>query len=312
MKPKQKMVVVIVLSILTMISCSTAEMTGRNTRNGGEMNIVENGIWIGENATIAIVDGLQISFLRVREDLIISLLNHKEDGIIGVVYGQGTKDKDGNRFGALSTPFTQTAIKHLETGEPVASSDEAKTYIRNHSADEIRYDTEKSKLIYTMYNGAEFELVLAEKIKAADMNQTHEIDHELTIAQRLALWNQQMSVAWDDSKASATINSDKYSIFFYIEDKHIYCRVGQNGFSDKGFAMLSTVCIRANEVRMLENNMQSINDFIAEDEWFTEETCAFPPDGAWYWSVKEVTDDLITLHGCQGDVYHFYRVKSME
>ncbi|MCL2065778.1 MAG: hypothetical protein FWG98_15595, partial [Candidatus Cloacimonetes bacterium] len=156
------------------------------------MNIIQNGIWIGENATIAIVDGLQISFLRARDDLIISLLNHKEDGIIGVVYGQGTKDKDGNSFGALREPFTQTAIKHLETEKPIASSEEAKTYIRNHSTDEIRYDPEKAKLIYTMYNGIEFELVLAEKIKAADMNQTHEIDHELTIAQRLALWNQQM------------------------------------------------------------------------------------------------------------------------
>ncbi len=40
-----------------------------------------------------------------------------------------------------------------------------------------------------------------------------------------------------------------------------------------------------------------------------ENSCAFPADGGWYWSLKEVTDGVIYLNGCGGDTYGIYRKK---
>ena len=67
--------------------------------------------------------------------------------------------------------------------------------------------------------------------------------------------------------------------------------------------MRSTICIRHNECRMLGNNLEAHEDYVPMEECFVEDGCAFPPDGGWYWSIKEVTADRILLNGCGGDIY---------
>jgi plasmid stability protein len=98
--------------------------------------------------------------------------------------------------------------------------------------------------------------------------------------------------------------------------------------------MLSSVCIRhldekvfanlkteraghetrmiKNEARMMENNLLSINEYTPVEDWFVENSCAFTPDGSWYWSIKEVTDDIIYLNGCGGtDEIHRIKAKNI-
>ena len=43
------------------------------------------------------------------------------------------------------------------------------------------------------------------------------------------------------------------------------------------------------------------------EECFVADGCAFPSDGGWYWSVKEVTDDVIYLNGCGDVTYEIHR-----
>lgn len=88
---------------------------------------------------------------------------------------------------------------------------------------------------------------------------------------------------------------------------------GLNGYCDKGYAMLSTICLRANEVRMVEDNLATINGYRPVPEWFASDSCSFPADGGWYWFVKEATDDYITLRGCEGATYRIdrYRAKDL-
>ena len=47
------------------------------------------GIWIGKDATVAMVEEYHISFLHLKEDLIASILSHVKYGVVGVVYGHG-------------------------------------------------------------------------------------------------------------------------------------------------------------------------------------------------------------------------------
>ena len=257
------------------------------------------GIWIGENATVAIIDEYRISFLRIEKDLIASILHHNTHGTVGVVYGLGT-DFNARSFVSAINPTTRAVFQN---------SNEAKNYVQNHTADKIDYNAVNNKLVYKMYNGKLFELVLSEKINMTDFDKINEIDNTLSIKDRMALWGVGKYFEYMDGYFNVGIDTQKYSILFSfsISEKWVYCRVGQNGYCEKGRAMLSTVCIRQNETRMIENNLLSINDYKPIEECFIVDGCSFPDDGGWYWSVKEVTDDIIYLNGCGDATYEIHR-----
>ena len=257
------------------------------------------GIWIGENATVAIIDEYRISFLRIKKDLIISLLYHNTYGTVAAIYGFGI-DFNAHSFLSAINPAS---------GAVFQNSDKAENYIKNHTADRIEYDATSNKLIYTMYDGKLFELVLSEKINMTDFEQVNEIDNTLPLAKRMALLGVGKCFEYRDGYFNVRIDTQKYSILFSlsIAENIVYCRVGQNGYCEKGRAMLSTVCVRENETRMIENNLLSINDYKPAEECFIVDACSFPDDGGWYWSVKEVTDDVIYLQGCGGQTYEIHR-----
>jgi hypothetical protein len=260
---------------------------------------VLNGIWCGKNATVAIVDDFTVSFLRIQHNTIASILRHRDYGTVGAVYGIGVN------FDAHAVYCS----KNPDTGAFFYNVIDGKNNLENHSNDIIEYDETSQNLIYTMYDGKKFNLVSAEKIDMAIFERKNPVDNTLTVAERMALWGVNKYFEYRDGYFNVGIDTEKYSIYFYfsVTDKHVYCRVGQNGYCEKGRAMLSTVCIRQNECRMLENNLLTINEYKPMEECFVADSCAFPSDGGWYWSIKKVTDDVIYLHGCGGATYEIHR-----
>jgi len=125
----------------------------------------------------------------------------------------------------------------------------------------------------------------------------------------MALWGVGKCFEYSNGNYNVRIETQKYSIYFClsITDEWIYCRVGQNGYCEKGRAMLSPICIRQNEMRMIENNLLSMNEYKPLEECFIENGCAFPADGGWYWSINKITDDVIYLNGCSGEIYEIHR-----
>ena len=255
------------------------------------------GIWIGGNATVAIIDEYRVSYLRLKEDLIISILYHVEHGTVGVVYGHGI-EFNANATVASLNPHSKTIT---------ISSEEATDYIKNHSSDKIVCN--ENELVYEMYDGTKFKLVLAEKIDMTFFTTKNEVNNTLPLAEKMASWGVGKCFEFSDGYFNVMIDTKRYSILFSFSmaDGWIYCRVGQNGYCEKGRAMLSTVCIRQNEVRMNKDNLLSINEYKPNEDWFIVDGCSFPADGGWYWSVKEVTDDVIFLQGCGGDIYQIQR-----
>lgn len=147
-------------------------------------------------------------------------------------------------------------------------------------------------IVYIMYDGKLFNLKLAEKIDMANFDVKNPVDNSLSIAERMALWGVNKFFEYRDGYFNVGIDTEKYSIYynFSVNEEYVYCRVGQNGYCEKGRAMFSPTCIRQNECRMIENNLKTLEEYKPVEDCFVADGCAFPHDGGWYWSVKEVTD----------------------
>jgi len=162
------------------------------------------GIWIGENATVSIIDDYRISFLRIKKDIIASVLYHNTFGTVGVVYG----------YAVNSDVKVVVSIKSICTGIIFNNKKEAECNLENHSRDRICFDKNKGNLIYTMYNGEIFDLILAEKINMEDLNKVNEINDKLTVAQKMAIWEVGKCFKYGENYFNVKIDTQKYSIIF--------------------------------------------------------------------------------------------------
>ncbi len=256
------------------------------------------GIWCGKDATVAVIDKFNIAFLRVKKDEIACILKHHDHGTVGAVYGLGIGfDADA-----------MYCVKNPETGAKYCNVKAGAENLENHSGDTF-YIKDGGGMVYTMYNGVSFDLTLAEKIDMADFDVNNPADSSVPLAKRMALWGVKKYFEYGEGCFNVGIDTQKYTILFYvnINEKRVYCRVGQNGYCEKGWAMLSTTCVRQNECRMIENNLMTLEDYKPDENCFITDCCAFPPDGGWYWSLKAVTDDVIYLNGCGGVTYEIHR-----
>lgn len=255
------------------------------------------GIWHGENASAAITEDFSIVFLRFKPELIAAVLSHAQYGVVGTAYGIGKKH-DAYAVYRFVSPQSGRVCCNAEDDER----------LKLHENDKAELDSESGKLIYTAYNGSRFELTLAEKIDSGyfvkDKN-----DANRFVAGKMAEWNKACRFNYGDAEIEGQINTVKYSAYFGIEPNNnfLYCRMGQNAYCEKGWAMLSTTCIRMNESRMLRDNLLALNDYIADENCFVKDGCAFPSDGGWYWSIKGVTDDVVYLNGCGGVTYEIHK-----
>ena len=255
------------------------------------------GIWLGKNAIVAMVDDLRLSYLRIKDDLLVSIcwLN---GNVLGVVYGHGVN------FDA----YADMVIKN-PNGTFLSNKEEAQKLIINHSDDKVEYNNSTNELIYKMYDGTEHTLVLAEKIEIEDLCSKNPIDSNMSLVEKMALWNRKIFFYHGDNFLRVGIDTKCYSVLFNSEPENnkAYCRVGQNGYCDKGWAMRSTFCVRNNETRMIEDNLSSLSEYKPIIDCFVPDSCAFPSDGGWYWSIKEVTDNIIYFNGCGGATYEIQR-----
>ena len=248
------------------------------------------GIWHGKDATVAVTAGFSISFLRLADDNIACVLR-VYDRIAAVVYGYGIGHKATSDFYFI-TP----------DGKEFSKTPDSKVIFDDHS-DDI-FDVVGEKMIYRTFDGKEFELELAEGFDPATyFTRKQPAIGECSIAEAMAKWNVYEQNWFKESDVGFGIHTEQHSIYFHVDANSgtIYCRVGKNGYCEKGWAMLSTTCVRANECRMISDNRDAKKPYHPDENCFVENGCAFPRDGGWYWSLKKVTEDVIYLNGC-GDV----------
>lgn len=263
--------------------------------------MLHTGVWHGQDASIALTADMCIAFLRMKEDEILSLLHNRELGVMCIVRCRGMGQQDVHASWWARNPITGDMITSDD-------SDICREMLERHSLDALRYDERTGKLCYTLQDGRVFETELGEAVDSAALRQPQPIDPTLSIPERMARWNQYEHSFFRDGYFGARLGTRRYNINFELNPgQFIYCRVGQNAYCEKGWAMRSTTCLRAFECRMIPDNRDALQPYHAIEACFVENGCAFPPDGGWYWSLQAVTDDEITLNGCGGDIYKIYR-----
>lgn len=255
-------------------------------------------VYCGKDAAIVGNDILSFIFLRVMDDNIISILKHSHFGIVSIVSGHG------NKFDAYADycfVAPDTGAKHFNISEMSDALD-------NHMKDTVTTD-DSNGLIYTTFCGKEYRLHIAEEL-SEEILPTYS---GMSIADKMRIWNCGKEFEYSELdngfSVSAEMNTEKYSATFNIDlsNNFIYCRFGMNGYCNKGWAMLSTICIRQNECRMIPDNTEALKGYIPDEECFVANGCSFPSDGGWYWSVRDVDDNTVYLNGCGGDNYEIHR-----
>ncbi len=255
------------------------------------------GIWHGKNASAAITEDFSMFFLRLEPELIAAVLRHSDYGTVGTVYGMG-KDWNANSIYRIINP---------DSGK-IFCNDENDERLKLHKSDKAELDSKSGNLIYTAYNGSRFELTLSEKFYQ-DFFVKDKNSNSLSLPEKMAKWNILSCFYYEDGFYNVHIDAVKNAAYFGFDEKEkfLYCRIGKNAYCEKGWAMLSTTCIRMNESRMLEDNLLALEDYKLNEDFFVEDGCSFPDDGGWYWSVKEVTNDVIYLNGCGGATYEIQK-----
>jgi hypothetical protein len=264
------------------------------------------GVWLGKDAVFASVGEISIAIMRFDNEKIVNLLWQFEKGLCGVVYGYKAEYKQES-FGVIKL----LNEANLYLGHKCNSAT-----LSNHSDDTWHFDDEAKMLSYVMYNGNKYEMKLAEALDFSDFIKKHKADSSLSVAERMRTWNIGAELGYNNSYLWAKIATPKYEICFNFGLKSsseidIYCRLGLNAFTDKGRAMLPVADTRWWDAIMIDD-LDQLPDFIPDEQYFPESSCSVdaglhPNDGAWYWSVKEVYDDYITLYGCGGETYKIVR-----
>jgi len=259
-----------------------------------------DGIWIGDNAVVALTPKLQVVFLRLKPDNVICIAKEKNTGIVGVIYGCENESYPHCESYILNRDHHLLIDKH------------------NHDKIEVRDNT----LTYIVYDGTTFKCTLADDIIMGSFIDDDTKDStKLTVAQKLELWSLGTKYEFTDSLLIIQIVTRRYSIVFrsFKHGNILYARVGVNGYCDKGLAMLPIVCLRdgvdpkgkviiQKEVRMFNDIIEARTEYKPNAECFADDSCvAFPSNGGWYWSIKEVTDEYIKLHSCGGEEDIRYR-----
>lgn len=253
-------------------------------------------VYCGADAAIITNDSFSFIFLRYRDDCIVSILDHATYGKIGIVCGYGI------RFDAHS----EYCIRDPRSGETFYSKLEYLDELEAHKKDILSLNCREAT--YTDWNGRVFSLCLAETMIDHAVISDEECD-KLSTAEKMRIWNcgkRLVLDSFDDECCfEGEIITDKYAALFLIHtsDKSVYCRLGVHGYCEKGYAMRSTICIRHNECRMAKDHLCALEEFRPDEKYFTEGSCAFPPDGSWYWSVKDSDNHVVYLNGCGGDTY---------
>jgi len=128
----------------------------------------------------------------------------------------------------------------------------------------------------------------------------------INVAHCLQTWNMGCSdIVREGSFIGVTINTFKHMYIFEITPASIYCRAARYATCERGVVFNQNFRQRF-EAYMIEDNREAMDALECDARLFDADSCVWD-DRSVYWSVSSVHDDLITLHGCQGDTYEWKR-----
>lgn len=253
------------------------------------------GVWIGQQAIVALTSKLLLAFFKTGSGRALSLCRHSEKGLLSVT--DATQTNEGFSF----------AVNMVTASGTVASSPQGGNLLAAHQGDSVAVagEGEDAELVYTLFDGESYHCRLAEKIRVAEGDK--EDCGELSVSQKLERWSLGSGLKYDEHELQAGVTTRRYSACYNTDvaaGVH-YCRVGCNGYTDKGYALLPVYAIQTKKLTIADDLPAHSGRYVPDEACFVENACAFPSDGGWYWSLKESGCDRVVLCGCNGEEYVF-------
>ncbi len=124
----------------------------------------------------------------------------------------------------------------------------------------------------------------------------------------LKLWNmgvyeEYIEIDGKPTFIGVTVNTDKHMYIFELAPHSIYCRAARFVATNQGVVFHQNFR-QGFEAYMIEDNAEARNPLPFDASLFSKESCMWN-DRSVYWSVDSYNDTEITLHGCQGELYHW-------
>jgi len=136
---------------------------------------------------------------------------------------------------------------------------------------------------------------------------------ETTVEEALKQWMMGTGIGIGN-QIRVIINTKEHMYIFQVSDSFIYCRAARYAICEKGvvFAQNFRISAQNGQItsgRMVVDNRIALEAVVIDDALFDPEKCTMQ-DKWWqgiYWSVREKSDNMIKLKGCNGDIYTWSR-----
>ena len=156
-----------------------------------------------------------------------------------------------------------------------------------------------------------------EEIEVTAEKPSHPTPSEAPLGECLLSWQLGASILKQDEATQRVLIATRHHDYtFDIRKDYSYCRSSRFAVCDKG--MVSRVdtrlMVNPNEFtsRMPDNMIQRLRQPIEYDEALFDPTVCVTLGDTFYWSMMSTSDDLIQLHGCNGDIYPYHRPQSAQ
>lgn len=170
------------------------------------------------------------------------------------------------------------------------------------------YDESGGQITVTFQDGAAYPAVLNESFTDESLRPQPPAVSSGNIGECLRLWNMGIQEEYFDIDGQSTftgviINTNKHMFIFELYPGSIYCRAARFVATNKGIVFNQNFR-QGYEAFMIEDNTQAALPLQYDESLFSSDSCVWNSLSV-YWSLDSYSDSDITLHGCQGEIYHF-------
>ncbi len=257
------------------------------------------GYYCGQDAALVLSPEFNVAFLRLTQEHLVTAMI-KDGRVVGVV--------SGHRMGKERHVYMMLQATERRFVRPDEALEELVGVAQDFAACHVEFTGNDALCTFA---GQEFRLALGDAIDLDAIRRPQPVDDSLSVAEKMRAWNVDCwyIVGEKGDTLHSNISNGRFDCHWELNwpEGVIYCRLGVSGYCAKGWAMLPTSVFRAQACGMLADHRDALLPYRPNEECFVPDGCAFPDDGGWYWSVKDVTPDCITLNGCGGATYTIYR-----
>jgi hypothetical protein len=172
--------------------------------------------------------------------------------------------------------------------------------------------SEQGNLIAAFEDGASYLTVLDEPLTDEGLTPLLPDIHSENIGECLRLWNKGMNEEYYpidgiSTFIGVTLNTSKHMYIFEMTPGSIYCRAARFVSTNQG-VVFNQNFRQGVEAYMIADNRDAHLPLSYDKSNFSSGSCVWNERSV-YWSLVSYTHTEITLHGCQGELYHWKKPK---